>query len=232
MSARIVLAEDEPDIRQNLQRLLRLEGYEPLAVLSHIAKLGTSEAIEAAPSIQALVEAFDLVAREMPEIELLMVGHDTPTFSKDGKTMHFKEYMETLALAPETKARIHFLGRKTLEELIPIYRDAYACLIPSVSFENFPNSCLEALAVGKAVVVTDAGGMVEMAPAQVAGIHVKAGDVKTLADAIRWLAQHPEETARMGQGARRTVLERYATDKMVAKIVAAYERMIAKASYR
>lgn len=28
MSARIVLAEDEPDIRQNLQRLLRLEGYE------------------------------------------------------------------------------------------------------------------------------------------------------------------------------------------------------------
>jgi glutamyl-tRNA synthetase len=39
---------------------LRTEGYEPLAVLSHIAKLGTSEAIEVAPSIEALVEAFGL----------------------------------------------------------------------------------------------------------------------------------------------------------------------------
>jgi glutamyl-tRNA synthetase len=39
---------------------LREQGVEPLAVLSHIAKLGTSDAVEAAPSVQALVEAFDL----------------------------------------------------------------------------------------------------------------------------------------------------------------------------
>lgn len=188
--------------------------------------------LERRKGVDVLVQAFDRVARQMPEVELLMVGHDTPTFTVDGKTAHFKEYMETLPLAPATKARIRFLGRKTLEELIPIYREAYACLIPSASFENFPNSCLEALACGKAVVVTDAGGMVEMAPAKVAGLHVKAGDVDTLADAIRWLAERPEETARLGEGARRTVLERYATGKMVAKIVDAYERMIAKANYR
>jgi glutamyl-tRNA synthetase len=39
---------------------LRGEGYEPLAILSHIAKLGTSDAVEAAPSLAALVEDFDL----------------------------------------------------------------------------------------------------------------------------------------------------------------------------
>jgi glutamyl-tRNA synthetase len=39
---------------------LRAEGYEPLAVTSHIAKLGTSDAIEAAPSVADLIAAFDI----------------------------------------------------------------------------------------------------------------------------------------------------------------------------
>jgi len=38
---------------------LRDRGYEPLAITSHIAKLGTSEALEAAPSLEALAEGFD-----------------------------------------------------------------------------------------------------------------------------------------------------------------------------
>ena len=39
---------------------LREQGFEPLAVASHVAKLGTSDAVEAAASLQALAEAFDL----------------------------------------------------------------------------------------------------------------------------------------------------------------------------
>jgi glutamyl-tRNA synthetase len=39
---------------------LRAEGFEPLAIVSHIAKLGASESIEAAPSLQALADSFDV----------------------------------------------------------------------------------------------------------------------------------------------------------------------------
>ncbi|MEO6340013.1 MAG: glutamate--tRNA ligase [Caulobacteraceae bacterium] len=39
---------------------LREQGFEPLAVASHVAKLGTSDAVEAAPSLEGLAEAFDL----------------------------------------------------------------------------------------------------------------------------------------------------------------------------
>jgi len=38
---------------------LRAQGYEPLAITSHIAKLGTSDALEPAPSLEALSETFD-----------------------------------------------------------------------------------------------------------------------------------------------------------------------------
>jgi len=40
-------------------RDLREQGFEPLAVLSHIAKLGTSDALEAAPSLEALATGYD-----------------------------------------------------------------------------------------------------------------------------------------------------------------------------
>lgn len=39
---------------------LRQDGFEPLAVASHIAKLGAADAIDAASSMEALVDGFDL----------------------------------------------------------------------------------------------------------------------------------------------------------------------------
>ena len=38
---------------------LRDQGYEPLAITSHIARLGTSDGLEAAPSLAALADSFD-----------------------------------------------------------------------------------------------------------------------------------------------------------------------------
>lgn len=188
---------------------------------------------EVRKGVHILVEAFDRIARKHPDIELHMAGHDTPTFAIGERTgVHFKEFMETLDLADDTLKRIKFLGRKTLAELIPLYQSAYASIIPSVSFENFPNSCLEAVACGNAVIVTDAGGMVEMAPDGVSGIHVKAGDVDTLAEAIDKLASDPALTKKLGEGARRIVEERYATEKMIEKIMKSFEREIDRARYR
>ena len=37
---------------------MRADGYEPLAITSHLGKIGTSDALEAAPSLQALGESF------------------------------------------------------------------------------------------------------------------------------------------------------------------------------
>jgi glycosyltransferase involved in cell wall biosynthesis len=125
-----------------------------------------------------------------------------------------------------------FLGRKNRDELIGLYQSAYACVIPSQAFENFPYSCLEAMACGNAVIVTDTGGMTEMAEDGVCGIHVRANDPDQLAAAIRRLAEDPAAAMRMGEASRRVVLERYSTEKMTEKALATYERLIQKARYR
>ncbi len=38
---------------------MKEDGYEPLAIVSHLARIGTSDALEAAPSLEALVEGQD-----------------------------------------------------------------------------------------------------------------------------------------------------------------------------
>lgn len=189
--------------------------------------------LEHRKGVHLLVEAFARVADDIPDFDLHLAGHDTPTFARDGRQgLRFLEYLEGAGLSPQVRARIEFLGRIPLRELIPLYRGAFACIVPSTSFENFPNSCLEAIACGKAVIVSDAGGMVEMVEHMRSGIHVKANDVDSLAAAIRHLAQHPQETAQFGQRAREIALERYATAKIVARTMQVFESVIAKGRYR
>lgn len=189
--------------------------------------------LEHRKGVHLLVEAFARVANEIPDFDLHLAGHDTPTFSRGGQQgMRFLEWIEGAGIAPEVRKRIEFLGRIPLRELIPLYRGAFACIVPSTSFENFPNSCLEAIACGKAVIVSDAGGMVEMVAHMESGIHVKANDVDSLAAAIRHMAQHADETARFGERARAIVLERYAKDKIVARTMAVFDAVVAKGRYR
>ncbi len=188
--------------------------------------------LERRKGVDLLVQAFDRVAKDLPGFELHLAGHDTPTFGHNGEALTFHGYLATLPLREETRSRIRFLGRLSLEELIPHYQAAYACVVPSVSFENFPNACLEAMACGRPVVVTDQGGTVEMVEHGESGLHVPAGDVEALARSLRFLGENPEEAERIGAGARRVVLERYATDRIVERTLALYERVIARARYR
>ena len=189
--------------------------------------------LEHRKGVHVLVQAFDRVADEIGDIELHLAGHDTPTFAHNGDDpVYFRDYLQQMELQDGTRDRIKFLGRIPLRDLIPLYRSAYACIIPSVSFENFPNSCLEAIACGKAVIVSDAGGMVEMAPHQVSGLSVTANDVDSLAEAIHYMATNPEQTERFGRSAREIVLERYATEKIIERTMSVYERVIARGGYR
>jgi glycosyltransferase involved in cell wall biosynthesis len=189
--------------------------------------------LEHRKGVHLLVEAFARVAAEIPDFDLHLAGHDTPTFARDGQQgMKFLDYVEGMGIPPAIRSRIEFLGRIPLRDLIPLYRGAFACIIPSTSFENFPNSCLEAIACGKAVIVSDAGGMVEMVEHMQSGIHVKANDVDSLADAIRYLALHPADTARFGLRSRELTLERYATNKMVERVMRVFNDLIAGSKYR
>ena len=86
------------------------------------------------------------------------------------------------------------------------------CLTSEV--EAMPMSILEAMALGRAVVATDVGGVSGTAVADETAILVPANDVTAFAVALRALADEPARRAALGENGRRTYLDRFTADRM------------------
>jgi glycosyltransferase involved in cell wall biosynthesis len=79
---------------------------------------------------------------------------------------------------------------------------AVALLMPSLWFENFPRTLVEAFAAGLPVIVSRLGAMAELVEDGVTGLHAEPGDAQDWSNKMRWALEHPDEMARMGAAAR------------------------------
>jgi glycosyltransferase involved in cell wall biosynthesis len=79
--------------------------------------------------------------------------------------------------------RVRFLGPQPRERVVELFRAADATILSS-SWENFPHTVVEALAVGTPVLAMDAGGVAEVVHDGVNGLLVPTGDTRALADAV------------------------------------------------
>jgi glycosyltransferase involved in cell wall biosynthesis len=56
-----------------------------------------------------------------------------------------------------------------------------------------------------------------------AGLYVRAGDVRGLADGIGWLRDHPDEAERMGRNARALAEREFDRDELAARALGVLE---------
>jgi glycosyltransferase involved in cell wall biosynthesis len=80
--------------------------------------------------------------------------------------------------------RVTFLGSQPRRLVVELFRAADATILSS-SWENFPHTVVEALAVGTPVLAMEAGGVSEVVQDGVNGLLVPAGDSAGLAEAVR-----------------------------------------------
>jgi glycosyltransferase involved in cell wall biosynthesis len=85
--------------------------------------------------------------------------------------------------------------------------------------EGTPRSVLEAMAMGRPIVTTDAPGCRETVIENVNGHLVPVRDPVRLAAAMRSLAADPGKRKRMGDAGRRIAVERYAVEKVNAALL-------------
>lgn len=115
------------------------------------------------------------------------------------------------------------LGMETHVRLIGKMKDVRPALIATDVFvltslsETFSNAALEAMAMGRPVVLSDAGGAREMVWEGVNGFLFSAGDVTQLTSILNILANDVSKTQRMGEQARRIAAERFSFACMVEK---------------
>ena len=105
-------------------------------------------------------------------------------------------------LPPNVSARGY-----SYRELRDLYASSQFVVVPLYEndFQAGVTTVLEAMAMGKAVIVTRTSGQRDVIEHNVNGVYVPPGDVLALRDAIVSLLERPEEAARLGDNARRTI---------------------------
>ncbi len=97
-----------------------------------------------------LVNAFSEFMQSKNDVELNIVGRIAPEFEK--------KFEEMLA----GKQNIRYFPAMPYEKILEKLSSVYAVVIPSVWIENYPNTALEAKAVGCLVLGSERGGMCEI----------------------------------------------------------------------
>jgi glycosyltransferase involved in cell wall biosynthesis len=100
---------------------------------------------------------------------------------------------------------IEYLGLLEHSSVREELRRAIALVLPSIWFEGFPLTVLEAYATGTPVIASRIGSLAEVVEDGVTGLLAEAHDADGLAERLRWAVSHPEEMHEMGSRAR----ERY-----------------------
>lgn len=160
-----------------------------------------------------LVEAAALVARDRPDAHWLLVG--------DGEQ---RGELERRCRALGLGGTIHFTGwRQDVPEILAA-SDVF--VMPSLG-EHFGRVLVEAMAMGKPVVATDAGGTPEIVLDGETGLLVPPAEPEPLARAVLALLNDGARAQRLGAAGRRRAEARFSLARHAAAVEALYDEVLA-----
>jgi teichuronic acid biosynthesis glycosyltransferase TuaC len=144
------------------------------------------------------------VAKRSPQIRFFFIGPGT---------------------IPSHPENCTFLGTQT-PEIVRMWMNAADCLLLPTYTESVPTSVMEAFACGIPAITSNVGGCPEIVEQGKNGLLIPPRDASSLYDAVVWMNQNPESRIRMGEQARRTVLERYDHNNLTEKLIRVHRSLI------
>lgn len=168
--------------------------------------------VEPRKGIFELVEALALLRERFPQVELAIGGQ--------GALDEVQRRAAELGVLERVTPLGWITAARKQEELA---RAAVFCL-PSHA-EGLPMAMLEAMAAGKAVVVSGVGGIPDAVRDGDNGLVVQPGDVEGLAQQLARILGDGEERLRLGRRARATIEERFESGVVIKQISAVYRQL-------
>ena len=159
-------------------------------------------------SVEIGVEVLAAAAQRLQEGEIRVVGGG-PRFA-----------------AFEGVSRVTPIGVLGTEAVLAEMTRAVALVLPSICYESFPRTLVEAFACGLPVIASRLGALAELVEDGVTGLHFEAGNAQQLADKMQWALDHPDAMAKMGRNARFEYEQKYTADEKYRQLIAIYRASI------
>ena len=108
-----------------------------------------------------------------------------------------------------------------------------SCLImPSVWYEGFPMTLVEAFSVGTPIIASRLGSLGELIAEGITGLTFDPGSASDLVRAVRQALVDPKKLSSMGTAARGTYVQHYTPENNLVRLEAIYDLALADARQR
>ncbi|MBU1091033.1 MAG: glycosyltransferase family 4 protein, partial [Candidatus Omnitrophica bacterium] len=176
-------------------------------IVFHPARMGLAKGCD------VTIKAFRIVKGRFPDAILVLAGTKNII---DWTHSHQKDiaYMVSLVKFLNLKNNV-LIDTYDLADMPKLYAVSSVCVYPSTASEPFGLTMLEALASGKPMVVTEAGGMPEIIKDGINGFIVPVKNFESLASRIMQLLSDDQLRDRLGYTGRQIVEQQY-TKEIVA----------------
>lgn len=161
--------------------------------------------------ISTLMQAWE----NLPDVPLQIIG-DGPEYHK------IKNSISTI------NSQVVLTGHLSHNEMLRKVGQAQFMVMPSVWYETFGRTIIEAYATGTPVIASRLGAVADLVDEGKTGLSFIPGDANDLVQKVRWAIKHPDEMTQMGKQARKTFLERYEADTAYERLMTIYQKAITK----
>jgi glycosyltransferase involved in cell wall biosynthesis len=169
--------------------------------------------------IYELIRAYEKLKKEKPKVKLIIVGSPDEGNPNSISKGELEKWMK--------EGLIEWHGFQ--EDVRPFYCMANCVVLPSYYREGVPRVLLEALAMEKPIITTDAPGCKNVCVDGVNGFLVKPKDVESLYLAMKRMLELGNEKLReFGKAGRRLAEEKYSVEKIVGEYINLIETVLSK----
>ncbi len=169
---------------QIIPNIVNLERFQPKEKCGQIntrrPHLIITRNLEAIYGISTAINSVALLRKKVPDIQLSIAGSGPQ-----------KEELQQLVREKRLEKNINFTGKLTPEEMAKLYQSADIMLNPT-TVDNMPNSVLEAMASGVAVVTTNVGGIPYLLENNKTALFIEVNNAEAIAKQINRLLDEPE----------------------------------------
>lgn len=161
--------------------------------------------------VETLINAYE----KLPDHSLKIVGDDTTE-----EAIRLKAYVEEQGLG-----NIEFLGFKSGEKLEELIHGSRFVAIPSIWYDNLPNTALEAFQQAKPVIASNIGSLPELVEDGYNGYLFKKGDAEELAEKIR-LMDCDDTVRKLGNNSRLIFQEKFSMERHYATLMDVFKNAV------
>lgn len=157
--------------------------------------------------IAEIIEAARLLKDQGSDIRIIFVGEPDTENPNHVPQAELKKWHD--------EGLIEWWGKRS--DIQEVWGQAHVALLPSYR-EGMPRSLLEGAACARPLVATDSPGCRDLVQDGINGLLVPLHDGKAIADALQRLNDDPALRQRLGQNARKMVVETYSTQAIAQNI--------------